>query len=69
MQKFKNKLSNCKANNLSFWGRLTLVKVVLGTFLLFYFSLFKAPKKVIDNLESIRRKFLWGEKENKRKIN
>ncbi|XP_023757451.1 uncharacterized protein LOC111905950 [Lactuca sativa] len=69
VDKFKNKLSNWKANNLLFGGRFTLVKSVLGSLPLFYFSLFKASKKVIENLESIRRNFLWGKKENKRKIN
>nr|KAJ0202709.1 hypothetical protein LSAT_V11C500285080 [Lactuca sativa] len=68
IEKFKNKLSIWKAKNLSFGGRLTLVKSVLGSLPLFYFALFKAPKKVIAVLEGIRRRFLWGGVENCKKI-
>lgn len=69
MDKFKSKLSSWKANNLSFGGRITLVKSVLSTLPLYFFPLFKAPKKVIDCLEKIRRKFLRSGKVNNRKIN
>jgi hypothetical protein len=31
-------------------------------------SIFKAPKAVIFTIESIRRRFFWGFKENERKI-
>ena len=53
---------------LSFGGRLTLAKAVLGSLPLYYFSLFVAPAGVIDTLEKIRRQFLWGGSGNKRKI-
>lgn len=52
-----------------FWGILTLIKSILGSLPIYYFSLSKAPKKVIDMLEGIRRKFLWGGEEENRKIN
>lgn len=68
VEKFKEKLSIWKAKALSFGGRLTLVKSVLSSLPLYYFSLFKAPSKVIEKLESIRRNFLWGGDENKKKI-
>lgn len=35
----------------------------------YYFSLFKAPPKIIDTLESKRRRFLWGGEENSKGIN
>lgn len=60
IKKFKEKMSSWKAKNLSFGGRLTLVKSVLGHLPLYYFSMFKAPKKTVSELEKIRRKFLWG---------
>lgn len=69
IDKFNSKLSKWKANNLSFGGRLMLVKSILGSLPLYYFSLFKAPMKVVGILECIRRRFLWGGQENKRKIN
>ena len=42
---------------------------MLGSLPLFYFSLFKAPVAIIDNLEKLRRRFLWGGSEEKNKIN
>lgn len=69
MDKFNSKLSSWKAKNLSFGGRLTLLKSVLGSLPLYYFSIFKAPLKVIGSLESIRRRFLWSGSDDKRKIN
>lgn len=41
---FKAKLSSWKDRDLSFGGRLTLVKYVEGCPPIFYFLLFKAPK-------------------------
>ncbi|GKB56549.1 hypothetical protein Tco_0912735, partial [Tanacetum coccineum] len=52
--------SKWKSKSFSFGGRLTLIKSVLGSLGVYYFSSFKAPKKVICELESIRRKFFWG---------
>ena len=58
-----------KSKTLSLWGRLTLAKVVLGILPTFYFSLFVAPTGVIKKLESIRRRFLWGGTDEKKRIN
>ena len=63
--RFNSKLSIWKSRNLSFGGRITLVKAVLGSLPTFYLSLFKAPQGVLESLEKIRRRFLWGA----RKIN
>ncbi|GJT27422.1 hypothetical protein Tco_0907697 [Tanacetum coccineum] len=41
-------------------SRLTLIKHVLGGLGVYYFYTFKALKKIIDKLESIRRNFFWG---------
>ncbi|GKA18014.1 hypothetical protein Tco_0697851, partial [Tanacetum coccineum] len=57
---FSEKLSSWKAKNVSYGGRLTLVKSVLGSLPLYCFSLFRAPLKVINVLEGIRRQFFWG---------
>ncbi|GJV46188.1 putative RNA-directed DNA polymerase, eukaryota, reverse transcriptase zinc-binding domain protein [Tanacetum coccineum] len=58
-----DRLSSWKARNLSIGGRLTLVKFVLDSLPIYYLSLFKAPLKVINILESIRCRFfkLQGE--------
>ncbi|KAJ9564748.1 hypothetical protein OSB04_000714 [Centaurea solstitialis] len=47
----ENKLSKWKAKMISFGGRWTLVKSVLGSVSLYYFSLFCAPVSVLNSLE------------------
>ena len=46
-----------------------MAKAVLGSLPTFYFSLFVAPIGVINTLEGIRRRFLWGSTDDKKKIN
>lgn len=48
IEKFKSKLSGWKSRTLSFGGRLTLVKVVLGNLPTYFMSLFRAPKGVVE---------------------
>lgn len=60
ISKFQKMLSNWKSKILSVGGRLTLLKSVLGSLTTYYFSLLKAPLKVVKNLESIRRIFFLG---------
>nr|KAJ0188028.1 hypothetical protein LSAT_V11C900480580 [Lactuca sativa] len=57
-----------KINTLSIGGCLTLLKSVLGSLPLYYFSIFKAHISVIESLEKICRRFLWGGTDKKRKI-
>ncbi|KAI3728414.1 hypothetical protein L6452_17050 [Arctium lappa] len=68
IEKFKVRLSDWKARNLSIGGRLCLCKSVLGSLGSYFFSLFKVPSKVINILESIRCRFFWGGSEEKRKF-
>lgn len=68
VEKFKSKLSRWKASTLSFGGRVTLCKAVLGALGTYFFSLYKAPDKVVNELERIRMKFFWGGSLDKRKI-
>ncbi|KAL7615337.1 hypothetical protein Lser_V15G05964 [Lactuca serriola] len=69
MEKFKKRLSNWKAKALSFGGRLTHVNSVLYRLPMYYFSIFRAPRKIILMLDGIRKRFLWGNDGEKRKIN
>ncbi|KAJ0561825.1 putative RNA-directed DNA polymerase [Helianthus annuus] len=57
---FKKRLSVWKASTLSYGGRITLIKSVLSALPTYYFSLYKAPMKVIKQLERLRKDFLWG---------
>ncbi|GKC79241.1 reverse transcriptase domain, reverse transcriptase zinc-binding domain protein [Tanacetum coccineum] len=60
VERFQKWLSNCKSKSLSYDGRLTLLKSVLGNLCVFFFSTFKAPTTIIKKLESTRRNFIWG---------
>ncbi|GJX68153.1 RNA-directed DNA polymerase, eukaryota [Tanacetum coccineum] len=60
VDRFHKRLSTWKSKSLSIGGRLTLNKSVLGSLGVYYFSTYKAPKKIINKLESIRRNFFWG---------
>ncbi|GJZ70613.1 putative RNA-directed DNA polymerase [Tanacetum coccineum] len=53
VEKFKKRLGNGKTKMISFGGRLTLVKSVLGSLALYFFSLFHTPMSVLKNLESM----------------
>lgn len=58
-----------KSKTLSFGGRITLAKAVLGSLPTYFLSLFVAPVGIIDALEKIRRKFVWGGTNEKTCIN
>lgn len=49
-------------------GRIILIKYVLGSLPTYYCSLFKAPNGIIEELEKMRRRFLWGGKDSRSKI-
>ncbi|KAJ0599187.1 putative RNA-directed DNA polymerase [Helianthus annuus] len=61
-------LSKWKARHLSFAGRLTLAKSVLGSIPSYYLSLFSAPKCIINKIDRIRRDFIWGISDTKKKF-
>lgn len=65
---FKKRLSRWKARNLSFGGRVTILKSILNSLPNYYFSLFKAPSGVLDKLDRLRRLFFWGGSKEKAKI-
>ena len=46
-------------DNLSYAGRAQLIKSVLYAIQLFWAQLFSLPKKVIQAVENMCRKFLW----------
>ena len=56
---FESRLAGWKSKLLSIGGRVILIKVVFESLPIYYFSLYKAPRKVVENLEKIMRKFLW----------
>lgn len=60
INKLRDRLSIWRSRQLSMGGRITLVNLVLASLPLYYFSFFKAPKKVLKELTQIQRNFLWG---------
>ncbi|GJZ63745.1 putative RNA-directed DNA polymerase, eukaryota, reverse transcriptase zinc-binding domain protein, partial [Tanacetum coccineum] len=68
VKRIKERLSSWKAKTLSIGGRLTLIRSILGSLPIFYLSLFKAPMKIINLLESIRSILFWGFKDSQRRI-
>ncbi|KAJ0952311.1 hypothetical protein HanPSC8_Chr02g0070801 [Helianthus annuus] len=57
---FKNRLSAWKVKVLSIGGRVVLIKSVLESLPVYYFSLYKAPVTVVNKLEALIKRFLWG---------
>ncbi|GKA35249.1 hypothetical protein Tco_0721740 [Tanacetum coccineum] len=68
IDKFHNRLSSCKAKTLSYGGRHTRIKSMLRALGTYYFSLFKAPKYVIDYMEKLRHNFFWGGSSDSNKL-
>ncbi|XP_071713279.1 uncharacterized protein [Rutidosis leptorrhynchoides] len=60
IDKFKSRLSDWKMRTTYFGGRLVLIKSVLSSLPLYFFSLFRAPPCVIKLRESVGRNFFWG---------
>ncbi|CAJ2637088.1 unnamed protein product [Trifolium pratense] len=56
----KKRLSIWNGRHLSIGGRVTLIKSVLSSLPLYFFSFFKAPACVIKELVCIQRQFLWS---------
>ncbi|GKD96154.1 RNA-directed DNA polymerase, eukaryota, reverse transcriptase zinc-binding domain protein, partial [Tanacetum coccineum] len=67
IESLEARLSRWKIKTLSIGGRLTLLKAVLGSIPIFYMSLFKVPKSVLQYLEGLRAKFFNGVDDNSKK--
>lgn len=63
IEKMENKLAGWKCKIISKEGRLQLVQSVLSSIPVYYMMSFRLPQWVINRIDSIRRRFLWGMKE------
>ncbi|XP_057506509.1 uncharacterized protein LOC130789694 [Actinidia eriantha] len=61
IDKVRSRLSLWKRRNLSFGGRIVLIKAALLSLPLYYMSIFKMPECVVKNIESIQARFMWGD--------
>ncbi|GAU10361.1 hypothetical protein TSUD_422740, partial [Trifolium subterraneum] len=68
VDRIRKRLSGWKCKNLSFGGRLILLKSVLSSIPVYFLSFFKAPAGIISSLDSIFCKFFWGGSEDSRKL-
>nr|GFD03437.1 RNA-directed DNA polymerase, eukaryota [Tanacetum cinerariifolium] len=68
VNKLKLRLSSWKLKTLSIGGRLTLLKSVLGSTLIYNMSLFKVFKAVLKSMESIRQNFFNAICDGEKKI-
>jgi hypothetical protein len=59
LDKFKSKLSTCKAGKLSHAARLTLIKYVFASIPVYYMSNILFTKKFLSKLTAIIRTFWW----------
>ncbi|KAJ0547939.1 putative RNA-directed DNA polymerase [Helianthus annuus] len=57
---FESRLALWKSSLLSLGGRVTLIRSVLASLPNYYFSLYRAPVKVIKDLERMMKKFFVG---------
>lgn len=66
--KVKKRLNSWSGNHLSFGGRITLIQSVLSALPVYCLSFYCIPKRVLSELTTIQRNFLWGGCEEKNKI-
>ncbi|GKU93427.1 hypothetical protein SLEP1_g7022 [Rubroshorea leprosula] len=64
----KRRLNRWSGVSLSFGGRIVLLKAVLSCLLVYFFSVYKAPKQVPNLLTKLQCNFLWGRGEGGRNI-
>jgi len=68
IERLKSRLSEWKSRNLSYGGRLILLKFVLSSLSVYALSFFRALVGIISTIESILIKIFWGGGEDHRKI-
>ncbi|XP_074283833.1 uncharacterized protein LOC141608370 [Silene latifolia] len=68
IQSVKVKLASWKVGLLSKAGRVVLIKAVLNSLPLYFMSLFKIPKGVLNKIISLQRSFYWGKGNEKKGI-
>ena len=68
IRKIEAKLSKWNQRFISLAGRITLINAVLTALPLFFLSFFRVPSAIMHKISAIQRKFLWGGKQEGRKI-
>ncbi|KAL7603581.1 uncharacterized protein LOC111910671 [Lactuca sativa] len=68
IDRFKKMLSSWKVKLLSIRGLLTLIKSILGSLGIYFFSLFSLPATICHSLEALRVRFFLGVDEGQHRI-
>lgn len=59
LERCQKNLADWKAKYLSFGYRITLIEVALPNIPVYFLSIFRIPKGIAQELESLQRQFLW----------
>ena len=62
LAKVQARVQSYDSSTLSIAGRTVLLKAVIDSIPVYWFSLFKIPSAIINKIEKVRRRFLWGGK-------
>lgn len=68
MNKIRMKLSGWNCASLSQGRRLALIKSVLSAMLVYVLQVLSPPKAVLQEIESIFARFLWGSSIEKKRV-
>ena len=68
VRKVRERISSWANRLLSFGGKLILIRHVLSALPLHLFHVFRPPSTVIQSLERLFTRFLWGDSEGRRRI-
>ena len=68
LDRVKRKLAGWKANLLSMAGRAVLIQASSSTILAYVMQSYLLPEKVLEGLDRVNKKFLWGSIENSKKM-
>lgn len=60
IEKIEKKMQGWKGRLISCGGRLQLVNSVLASISIYFMTCFLLPKWVVQRIDQIRRRFLWG---------
>lgn len=60
IEKVDKMLASWKKNNISFGGRITLIKAVLANIPIYYMSMFSIPSKVAKKIEQLQKELSLG---------
>ncbi|XP_057419024.1 uncharacterized protein LOC130713256 [Lotus japonicus] len=69
IEKLRCRSRNWNSKFISLSGRLVIIKSISCSIPMFPMSVFKAPKRIMAEIEKILRSFLWGSDNGRRRVN